>query len=92
MATVRFPIPATNRLASLPVEALTRILAHLLSAAVAHNDQLDTKGTVTRFHSKQPPPLEIGAYLKRFVAGPNAGPSSCLVRGARDPRQKVGRD
>ncbi|GAA5873202.1 hypothetical protein JCM3774_000078 [Rhodotorula dairenensis] len=67
MATVRFPIPATNRLASLPVEALTRIFAHLLSAAVAHNDQLDTKGTVTRFHSKQPPPLEIGAYLKRLA-------------------------
>ncbi|GAA5960075.1 hypothetical protein JCM8115_004522 [Rhodotorula mucilaginosa] len=67
MATVRFPIPATNRLASLPVEALSHILAHLLTTAVASNDQLETKGTVTRFHSKQPPPLEIGAYLKRLV-------------------------
>jgi hypothetical protein len=67
MATVRFPIPATNRLASLPVEALSHILAHLLTTAVASNDQLETKGTVTRFHSKQPPPLEIGAYLKRCV-------------------------
>lgn len=67
MATVRFPIPATNRLAALPVEALSHILAHLLTTAVASNDQLETKGTVTRFHSKQPPPLEIGAYLKRLV-------------------------
>lgn len=67
MATVRFPIPATNRLASLPVEALSHILAHLLTTAVASNDQLETKGTITRFHSKQPPPLEIGAYLKRLA-------------------------
>ena len=81
MATVRFPIPATNRLASLPVEALTRIFAHLLAIAVASNDALETKGTITRFHSKQPPPLEIGAYLKRRVAHlmHPLGPSLCLV-------------
>lgn len=76
MATVRFPIPATNRLAALPVEALSHILAHLLTTAVASNDQLETKGTVTRFHSKQPPPLEIGAYLKRC---PHPRPSPCLA-------------
>ncbi|GAA5997297.1 uncharacterized protein JCM10292_000159 [Rhodotorula paludigena] len=67
MATVHFPIPATNRLASLPVESLNEVFAHLLSLAVASNDKLPTKGAITRYHSKQPPPLEIGAYLARLT-------------------------
>ncbi|BGP36437.1 hypothetical protein JCM10450v2_000337 [Rhodotorula kratochvilovae] len=67
MAHERFPIPATNRLAALPVETLNRVFAHLLVGVVARNDRLASKGAITRFHSKQPPPLEIGAYLERLT-------------------------
>ncbi|GJN92188.1 hypothetical protein Rhopal_005218-T1 [Rhodotorula paludigena] len=67
MATRHFAIPAANRLASLPVESLNEVFAHLLSSAVASNDKLPTKGAITRYHSKQPPPLEIGAYLARLT-------------------------
>ena len=66
MANVRFAIPATNRLAGLPIEALTRVFASVLVDRVQHNDRLATKGAITRFHSKQPPPLEISAYLDRL--------------------------
>ncbi|KAK4332092.1 protein of cyclin PHO80-like protein family [Rhodotorula toruloides] len=65
MANERFPIPATNRLATLPIETLNQIFAHALAEAVTANDSLPSKGAITRFHSKQPPPLEIGAYLSR---------------------------
>ncbi|BGP04509.1 hypothetical protein JCM10049v2_000311 [Rhodotorula toruloides] len=67
MANERFPIPATNRLATLPIEALNQIFAHALAEAVTANDSLPSKGAITRFHSKQPPPLEIGAYLSRLT-------------------------
>ncbi|GAA5837444.1 hypothetical protein JCM9279_005691 [Rhodotorula babjevae] len=66
MANVRFDIPATNRLSGLPIEALTRVFASVLVDRVHHNDRLATKGAITRFHSKQPPPLEICAYLDRL--------------------------
>ncbi|GAA5901541.1 hypothetical protein JCM8208_001535 [Rhodotorula glutinis] len=66
MANVRFDIPATNRLSGLPIEALTRVFAAVLVDRVHHNDRLATKGAITRFHSKQPPPLEISAYLDRL--------------------------
>lgn len=68
MANERFPIPATNRLATLPIEALNQIFAHALAEAVTANDSLPSKGAITRFHSKQPPPLEIGAYLSRCAS------------------------
>ncbi|BGP21413.1 hypothetical protein Rt10032_c01g0125 [Rhodotorula toruloides] len=67
MANERFPIPATNRLATQPVETLNQIFAHALAEAVTANDSLPSKGAITRFHSKQPPPLEIGAYLSRLT-------------------------
>ncbi|GAA6046511.1 hypothetical protein JCM3770_006185 [Rhodotorula araucariae] len=67
MAHARFPIPATNRLAALPIETLNRAFAHLLVGVVARNDRLPSKGAITRFHSKQPPPLEIRAYLERVT-------------------------
>ncbi|KPV78214.1 uncharacterized protein RHOBADRAFT_40756 [Rhodotorula graminis WP1] len=67
MANVRFAaIPATNRLADLPIEALTRVFAAVLVDRVHDNDRLATKGAITRFHSKQPPPLEISAYVDRL--------------------------
>lgn len=65
MATVVFPIPATNRLAGLPTETLNAVFAHVLVDVVRTNDALASKGAITRFHSKQPPPLEIRAYLER---------------------------
>ena len=38
---------------------------HVLVDVVRTNDALASKGAITRFHSKQPPPLEIRAYLER---------------------------
>ncbi|GAA5972672.1 hypothetical protein JCM11641_002967 [Rhodosporidiobolus odoratus] len=67
MATVRFDVPSLNRLASLPIDVLNSLFALALTAAVHSNDRLATKGVVTRFHSKQPPPLEIGQYLARLT-------------------------
>ncbi|GAA5972607.1 hypothetical protein JCM21900_003736 [Sporobolomyces salmonicolor] len=69
MATARFDIPCTNRLARLPVAQLNAIYARVLADAVNDNDpaRVKTKGDITRFHSKVPPPLEIEAYLTRLT-------------------------
>ncbi|GAA5866500.1 hypothetical protein JCM1840_001337 [Sporobolomyces johnsonii] len=69
MANARFNIPRTNRLAQLPVAQLNAIYARVLADAVDHNDpaRVNTKGDITRFHSKVPPPLEIEAYLARLT-------------------------
>ncbi|GAA5892093.1 hypothetical protein JCM6882_005693 [Rhodosporidiobolus microsporus] len=67
MANVRFNTPHLNHLASQTVDVLDDLFALLLAEAVQKNDQLPTKGTITRFHSKQPPPLEVGAYLARLT-------------------------
>ncbi|GAA6020224.1 hypothetical protein JCM10207_004378 [Rhodosporidiobolus poonsookiae] len=68
MATVRFDeMPATNRLAQLPIDVLDSLFAHCLAHTVSLNDRLPSRGSITRFHSKQPPPLEISAYLSRLT-------------------------
>ncbi|GAA5828202.1 hypothetical protein JCM11251_002634 [Rhodosporidiobolus azoricus] len=67
MANVRFNAPHLNHLASQTVEVLDEIFALLLVEAVQKNDQLPSKGSITRFHSKQPPPLEVRAYLARLT-------------------------
>ncbi|KAI5478244.1 mitochondrial inner membrane metallopeptidase Oma1 [Pseudohyphozyma bogoriensis] len=60
------PTPLTARMLSLPQPILHAVIAHVLTGAVRENDKLPTRGTVTRFHAKEVPPLEIGAYLTRL--------------------------
>ncbi|GAA6035950.1 hypothetical protein JCM8097_005181 [Rhodosporidiobolus ruineniae] len=68
MANVRLPRTlALCRLAALPIDVLDQLFAACLAAAVARNDRLPSRGQITRFHSKQPPPLEITAYLARLT-------------------------
>ncbi|BGP12475.1 hypothetical protein JCM10213v2_000392 [Rhodosporidiobolus nylandii] len=67
MATIRFDTAHTNRLAALPIDVLDSLFAECLSRTVEHNDRLPSRGQITRFHSKQPPPLAIGQYLPRLT-------------------------
>ncbi|KAM0753180.1 hypothetical protein T439DRAFT_323814 [Meredithblackwellia eburnea MCA 4105] len=56
-----------SRLLALPAPLLTTLVASLVDAAVDANDLLSTKGTITRFHAKERPPLKIDAYLDRLI-------------------------
>ncbi|GAA6014874.1 hypothetical protein JCM11491_002145 [Sporobolomyces phaffii] len=73
MATVTFDdLGCTNRLASLPISALNEIYSSLVHTTVSENDSstrtgIGTRGPVTRFHSKVPPPLPIRDYLARLT-------------------------
>ncbi|GAA5896264.1 uncharacterized protein JCM6883_006853 [Sporobolomyces salmoneus] len=73
MATIRFPdLPNTNLIASLPISALNEIYSSLLLSTISANDPstktgIGTRGPVTRFHSKVPPPLPCRDYLARLT-------------------------
>lgn len=58
-------MPALNRVIALPAETLNSIVAILLERAVSLNDELPTKGPITRWHAKVPPPIPAGQYLTR---------------------------
>ncbi|GAA5983104.1 hypothetical protein JCM5350_006816 [Sporobolomyces pararoseus] len=73
MATIKFQdLPNTNLLASLPLSSLNLIYTSLLQETVQKNDHsnktgIGTRGPITRFHSKSPPPLGIQDYLNRLT-------------------------
>ncbi|KAL8281195.1 hypothetical protein RQP46_006553 [Phenoliferia psychrophenolica] len=68
MLIAPWPTPYTTRLLALPVPLLNQLVASLLDVCVrANDDSLPTKGTITRFHAREKPPLEIGAYLSRLT-------------------------
>ncbi|GAA5836023.1 hypothetical protein JCM3766R1_005132 [Sporobolomyces carnicolor] len=72
MATVVFPdLSATRLVATLPIEALVRVYARLVSTTSSLNDpspeRLGTRGPITRFHSRVVPPLEVEPYLERLT-------------------------
>ncbi|KAJ3112630.1 hypothetical protein HDU96_004352 [Phlyctochytrium bullatum] len=47
---------------------LTHMIADMLCRLTAHNDQIPlTQSNLTRFHSRAPPAISIGDYLKRIV-------------------------
>lgn len=58
-------ISALERVVALPAETLNSVLAILLERAVSANDELPTKGPITRWHAKIPPPIPAGQYLTR---------------------------
>ncbi|GAA5856204.1 hypothetical protein JCM8547_000818 [Rhodosporidiobolus lusitaniae] len=60
-------MPNLTRLVELPMDVLEQLFAACLAECVHKNNRLPTKGVVTRFHSKQPPPLEIRQYLARLI-------------------------
>ncbi|SCV68159.1 BQ2448_280 [Microbotryum intermedium] len=63
------PTPWTDRLLTLPPEVLTCCFARLLSQSVEANEVLrpSCKGTITRFHAKDPPNLALEGYLSRLI-------------------------
>ncbi|GAA5922124.1 uncharacterized protein JCM15063_003195 [Sporobolomyces koalae] len=73
MASIKFEdLPHTNLLATLPVSTLNEIYSALLERTLAENDPstktgIGTRGPVTRFHSKVPPPLSPRDYLERLT-------------------------
>ncbi|KAI8841354.1 cyclin-domain-containing protein, partial [Chytridium lagenaria] len=47
---------------------LTHMIADMLCRLTSHNDQIPlTQSNLTRFHSRAPPAISIGDYLKRIV-------------------------
>ncbi|GAA6059610.1 hypothetical protein JCM10212_005109 [Sporobolomyces blumeae] len=77
MASITFDTPHTRRLCTLPVSVLNEIYASVLQDVISHNHPapststkrqgVGTKGPVTRFHSKVPPPLDVREYLDRLT-------------------------
>jgi hypothetical protein len=73
MATIKFrDLPLTNLLATLPISTLNEIYSSLLLETIALNDcstknGIGTRGPITRFHSKVPPPLPVQDYLARYA-------------------------
>lgn len=66
MLIAPWPTPSTTRLLALPVPLLNELVAALITTCVRANDEtVPSKGTITRFHAKERPPLEIGAYVSR---------------------------
>ncbi|KDE08558.1 hypothetical protein MVLG_01335 [Microbotryum lychnidis-dioicae p1A1 Lamole] len=63
------PTPWTDRLLTLPGEVLTCCVERLLTHAVEANEALrpSCKGTITRFHAKEPPSLALQDYLSRLI-------------------------
>ena len=62
------PTPTPGALAdllALPQPVLHSILAAVLETAVGENDQLPTKGVITRFHAKVSSKLAVVDYLNR---------------------------
>ncbi|ORY90061.1 cyclin-domain-containing protein [Leucosporidium creatinivorum] len=60
-------MPALERVVALPAETLNSVVALLLETAVSANDKLSTKGVITRWHAKVPPPIPAGQYLSRLT-------------------------
>ncbi|KAJ3213661.1 hypothetical protein HDU67_002623 [Dinochytrium kinnereticum] len=49
-------------------QVLTHMIADMLCRLTSHNDQIPlTQSNLTRFHSRAPPAISIGDYLKRIV-------------------------
>jgi len=58
-------MPALECVVALPAETLNSVVALLLERTVQANDELNTKGPITRWHAKVPPPIPVGQYLTR---------------------------
>ncbi|SCZ89898.1 BZ3500_MvSof-1268-A1-R1_Chr1-3g01647 [Microbotryum saponariae] len=63
------PTPWTDRLLTLPPDVLTCCVERLFTHAVEANEALRSscKGTITRFHAKEPPNLALQGYLSRLI-------------------------
>ncbi|GAA5823425.1 hypothetical protein JCM5353_002143 [Sporobolomyces roseus] len=62
-------LPNTNLLCTLDISTLNTIYSSLLESTISHNNPSTTltRGPITRFHSKLPPPLHSKDYLNRLT-------------------------